>query len=142
MTTAGAERKGPLTGIRVVEFAGIGPGPHAATLLATTALGAVEALQGCEYGLEIRVLCADALKRAASPQAPQARQRAVDYAAALVGTIRDARLKRRFAERPLVTTLFDDTPMPERSGRTDDSSPSLGSRSSSGRGRLGDSSSR
>ncbi|MBM4509771.1 hypothetical protein GS421_13560 [Rhodococcus hoagii] len=34
MTTAGAERKGPLTGISVVEFAGIGPGPHAATLLA------------------------------------------------------------------------------------------------------------
>lgn len=87
---------------------------HAATLLATTALGAVEALQGCEYGLEIRLLCADALKRAASPQAPQARQKAVDYATALVATIRDPRLKRRFAERPLVTTLFDDTPMPER----------------------------
>ncbi|WP_430334064.1 CaiB/BaiF CoA transferase family protein [Rhodococcus sp. ACT016] len=34
MTAAGAERKGPLAGIRVVEFAGIGPGPHAATLLA------------------------------------------------------------------------------------------------------------
>jgi len=101
---------------------------HAATLLATTALGAVEALQGCEYGLEIRVLCADALKRAASPQAPQARQRAVDYAAALVGTIRDARLKRRFAERPLVTTLFDNTPAPERlAGRSDDSTPGLGS---------------
>ncbi len=86
---------------------------HAATLLATTALGAVEALQGCEYGLEIRVLCADALKRAASPQAPAARQRAVDYATALVGTIRDARLKRRFAERPLVAALFDNTPMPQ-----------------------------
>jgi len=86
---------------------------HAATLLATTALGAVEALQGCEYGLEIRVLCADALKRAASPQAPGARQRAVDYAEALMGTIRDVRLKRRFAERPLVTTLFDSTPMPQ-----------------------------
>ncbi len=85
---------------------------HAATLLATTALGAVEALQGCEYGLEIRVLCADALKRAASPQAPAARQRAVDYAAALMSTIRDTRLKRRFTERPLVTTLFDSTPMP------------------------------
>jgi serine/threonine protein kinase/tetratricopeptide (TPR) repeat protein len=85
---------------------------HAATLLATTALGAVEALQGCEYGLEIRVLCADALKRAASPQAPAARQRAVDYAAALMSTIRDTRLKRRFSERPLVTTLFDSTPMP------------------------------
>lgn len=99
---------------------------HAATLLATTALGAVEALQGCEYGLEIRVLCADALKRAASPQAPQARQRAVDYAAALVGTIRDTRLKKRFGERPLVTTLFDDTPMPER--RQDDSAASVSSR--------------
>jgi eukaryotic-like serine/threonine-protein kinase len=107
---------------------------HAATLLATTALGAVEALQGCEYGLEIRVLCADALKRAASPQAPQARQKAVDYATALVGTIRDARLKRRFTERPLVTTLFDNTPMPERSRqepidlrRADSSSPPLAS---------------
>ncbi|HEY8079089.1 MAG TPA: AAA family ATPase, partial [Labilithrix sp.] len=85
---------------------------HSATLLATTALGAVEALQGCEYGLEIRVLCADALKRAASPQAPAARQRAVDYASALASTIRDPRLKRRFAERPLVVTLFDDTPAP------------------------------
>lgn len=85
---------------------------HAATLLATTGLGAVEALQGCEYGLEIRVLCADALKRAGSPQAPAARQRAVDYATALMATIRDPRLKRRFAERPLVMALFDDTPMP------------------------------
>lgn len=34
MTDADAARKGPLAGIRVVEFAGIGPGPHAATLLA------------------------------------------------------------------------------------------------------------
>ena len=93
---------------------------HAATLLATTALGAVEALQGCEYGLEIRVLCADALKRAASPQAPAARQRAVDYAAALMATIRDSRLKRRFSERPLVTTLFDSTPMPHAALAEDD----------------------
>ena len=115
---------------------------HAATLLATTALGAVEALQGCEYGLEIRVLCADALKRAASPQAPQARQKAVDYAAALAGTIRDPRLKRRFTERPLVTTLFDDTPTPERSSRTDDSSLALGSRPSPGPWRVGETGSR
>jgi serine/threonine protein kinase/tetratricopeptide (TPR) repeat protein len=102
---------------------------HSATLLATTALGAVEALQGCEYGLEVRVLCADALKRAASPQAPQARQKAADYAAALLGTIRDARSKRRFADRPLVMTLMDDTPMP---GRGDDSStPPVGARAQS-----------
>lgn len=92
---------------------------HAATLLATTALGAVEALQGCEYGLEIRVLCADALKRAASPQAPAARQRAVDYALALMATIRDPRLERRFRERPLVTTLFDNTPTPAAAQESD-----------------------
>ncbi|NDV07685.1 CoA transferase, partial [Rhodococcus sp. IEGM 248] len=30
-TTTGT---GPLTGVRIVELAGIGPGPHAATLLA------------------------------------------------------------------------------------------------------------
>jgi serine/threonine protein kinase/tetratricopeptide (TPR) repeat protein len=85
---------------------------HSATLLATTALGAVENLQGCEYGLEIRVLCADALKRAASPQAPAARQRAVDYAVALMNTVREPRLKKKFLERPLVTALFDNTPAP------------------------------
>lgn len=96
---------------------------HSATLLATTALGAVEALQGCEYGLEVRVLAADALKRAASPQAPQARQRAMDYAAALGGTIRDLRLKRLFRERPLVATLFDDTPGPDRQTRRPSSLP-------------------
>ena len=85
---------------------------HSATLLATTALGAVETLQGTEYGLEIRVLCADALKRAGSPQALHARQRSVDYAAALMQTIRDARLRRCFSERPIVAALFDTTPSP------------------------------
>jgi alpha-methylacyl-CoA racemase len=34
METTGAARKGPLSGLRVMEFAGIGPGPHAAMLLA------------------------------------------------------------------------------------------------------------
>jgi tetratricopeptide (TPR) repeat protein len=78
---------------------------HAAMLLATTALGAVENLQGCEYGLEIRVLCADALARAESPQADQARERAIHYAIALVRSIRDRRLRRLFARRALVTSL-------------------------------------
>lgn len=32
--TTGAARQGPLAGLRVMEFAGIGPGPHAAMLLA------------------------------------------------------------------------------------------------------------
>jgi tetratricopeptide (TPR) repeat protein len=80
---------------------------HAATLLATTALGAVENLQGCEYGLDIRALCADALARASSPQAPQAHARAIDFARALLGSIRDPRLRRLFARRAMVMSLAD-----------------------------------
>jgi eukaryotic-like serine/threonine-protein kinase len=86
---------------------------HAATLLATTALGVVESLQGCEYGLEVRVLCADALKRAGSPQAPLAKQRAIDYAQSLLEGIRDPRNKRLFLRRPIVAALFDTTPVPQ-----------------------------
>jgi serine/threonine protein kinase/predicted ATPase len=85
---------------------------HSATLLATTALGAVEHLQGCEYGLEIRSLCADALKRAGSPQAASAHQRAVDFADALMQTIRDPRLRRIFPQRPMNAALFETTPVP------------------------------
>lgn len=85
---------------------------HAATLLATTAMGAVDALQGCEFGLEVRVLAADVLKRAGSPQARVARQRAVDFAQSLRDLVREPRLARSFAERPLVAGLFDDTPAP------------------------------
>ena len=78
---------------------------HAAALLATTALGAVENLQGCEYGLEIRVLCADVLSRAESPQAAEAKLRAIAFAGALLGSIRDRRLRRLFARRTVVTSL-------------------------------------
>ncbi len=76
-----------------------------ATQLAVMALRAVEDLQGCEYGLEIRVLCADALARASSPQAEQAKARAINYAGALLATIRDRRLRRLFARRAVVASL-------------------------------------
>ncbi len=91
---------------------------HAATLGATTALGAVENLQGCEYGLEIRTLCADALKRAGSPQAPEAHQRAVDYAEALARAIREPRLRKLFPGRPMNAALFETTPLPVPSDET------------------------
>jgi serine/threonine protein kinase/tetratricopeptide (TPR) repeat protein len=79
---------------------------HAATLVATTALGAVENLQGCEYGLEIRALCADALERAGSAQAADARVRAVAYARRLFAAVRDSRLQGLFAARPICAGLF------------------------------------
>ena len=85
---------------------------HTGTLLATTALGSVETIQGCEYGLEIRVLCADALKRTGSPQAAAARQRAMDHTSAMLGTVRDQRLRKAFCKRPIVAGLFDTTPVP------------------------------
>jgi eukaryotic-like serine/threonine-protein kinase len=88
---------------------------HAATLLATTALGAVENLQGCEYGLDVRALCADALKRAGSPQAPEAHQRAVDYANELARRVRDPRLRKLFPNRPMNAALFETTPAPPTS---------------------------
>ena len=84
---------------------------HTAMLLATTALGAVENLQGCEYGLDVRVLCADALERAGSPQAPNARERALEFAAALGGRIRDPRLRNLFKHRPMTAALFATTPI-------------------------------
>ena len=43
---------------------------------------------------------------------PFAWQTAIDYATALTNTIRDPRLRRRFAERPIVTGLFERTPVP------------------------------
>ena len=82
---------------------------HAATLLATTALGAVENLQGCEYGLEIRLLCAEALERAGSPQAPSARHRAVDYARSLMNNVRDVRMRKLFIQRPVNAALLTGT---------------------------------
>ncbi len=83
---------------------------HAATLLATTALGAVETLQGCEYGLEIRALSAEALEIAGSPQAPLARQRAVDHAVQLAEGIHEIRLRRLFTQRPRVARLLGHVP--------------------------------
>jgi tetratricopeptide (TPR) repeat protein len=92
---------------------------HTATLVATTALGAVENLQGCEYGLEIRSLCADALKRAGSPQAASAYQRAVDYARALQNNVRDSRMRKLFTQRPMNAALFETTPVPASPSQTE-----------------------
>jgi len=80
---------------------------HAATLVATTALGAVENLQGCEYGLEIRGLCAEVLQRTGSPEAAEANRRAFEFASTLADSVRDARLRASFRRRPVIATLFE-----------------------------------
>jgi serine/threonine protein kinase/tetratricopeptide (TPR) repeat protein len=85
---------------------------HAAVLAARTALGAIEDLQGCEYALEIRALCADALRRSGSPGAEAARQAAVEHACAVASSVRDPRLRKLFSQRPLNAAILDASPPP------------------------------
>jgi len=82
--------------------------PHMGILLATTAMGAIETLQGSEYGLETRVLCCHALTVAASPQAGEFQRRASNYAMTLHGLIRTPDLRRSFASRPLLASFLSD----------------------------------
>lgn len=79
---------------------------HTGILLATTAMGAIETIQGSEYGLETRLLCCEALATAGSPQASELRRRAGTYARDLHGLIRDPELRQSFGSRPLVAPLL------------------------------------
>jgi tetratricopeptide (TPR) repeat protein len=85
---------------------------HAAVLAARTALGAIENLQGCEYALEIRALCADALRRSGAPDAEAARQGSVEHACAVASSVRDPRLRKLFSQRPLNAAILDAPPPP------------------------------
>jgi serine/threonine protein kinase/tetratricopeptide (TPR) repeat protein len=82
---------------------------HTGILLATTAIGAIETIQGSEYGLETRALCVEALETAASPQAPEMRERAARHVRQLLELVRDPELRTSFLERPLVASLLGET---------------------------------
>jgi eukaryotic-like serine/threonine-protein kinase len=79
---------------------------HTGILLATTAMGAIETLQGSEYGLQTRVVCWDALKKAGSPQAEEARKRASEYVRKLSSGIRDPGFQRSFMKRSMVAEVL------------------------------------
>lgn len=79
---------------------------HTGILLSTTAMGAIDTLQGSEYGLETRALCLEALEKTRSPQAAQMRGRAAEYTRALVDSIRDSELRKGFVSRALVAELL------------------------------------
>lgn len=79
---------------------------HTGVLLATTALGAIETLQGSEYGLQTRALCCDALRRAGSPQAEELRLRSLRYVEKLQRSLRDGDLRNKFLRRPAVIALM------------------------------------
>jgi tetratricopeptide (TPR) repeat protein len=81
---------------------------HTGILLATTAMGAIETLQGSEYGLRTRALCCEALRMAGSPQAEQMLDRARVYARGLLASIRDPEMRRLFVKRKVVAELLGD----------------------------------
>jgi serine/threonine protein kinase/tetratricopeptide (TPR) repeat protein len=81
---------------------------HTGILLATTAMGAIETLQGSEYGLHTRALCWHALRKAGSPQSEEARRRAKDYVDRLLGNIRDSAFRDAFRKRRMVREILDE----------------------------------
>jgi tetratricopeptide (TPR) repeat protein len=89
---------------------------HTGILLATTALGAIEALQGSEYSLEIRMLCCEALENAGSPQAKEIRARSGQVARRTAEGLRDPHLWKSFMKRRAVVALLGDNPIALPSG--------------------------
>ena len=106
---------------------------HAGILLATTALGALETIQGSEYGLATRRLCSEVLKRASSPQAEPMTRRVASWVHQLRDSIRDPDLRARFVQRePVLSLIADETPSRVVDTKCDDDSEatsSTGSRS-------------
>jgi len=87
---------------------------HTGILLATTAMGAIETLQGSEYGLATRALCCEALQRAGSPQAEEIRERARAYVRRLVEHIRDFVFRDLFLKRKVVQDILEASPSPSK----------------------------
>jgi len=86
-------------------------------LLATNAMGAVEAMEGSEYGIEVRSLCCDAMLRG-HPMAREPStstplpvldtcQRALEHVQCIAGYIRDSQLRELFRERSPVKRILE-----------------------------------
>ncbi|MEJ7731722.1 MAG: protein kinase [Polyangiaceae bacterium] len=79
---------------------------HTGVLLARTALGAIEATVGSEYGIETRAACCEALRKGAPGSARDASMRAAAHVRRIAGYVRDPRLKGLFMQRPLVDRIL------------------------------------
>ena len=106
-------------------------------LLATTALGAVEAMDGSEYGIEVRALCCHAVIQAmhrdkltrATPAAMTADvcRRALSEVDRIAGFVRDAELRRLFLDRPAVKQIVTNAKRYASSERPIRAKPTAGS---------------
>jgi len=79
---------------------------HTGVLLARTALGAAENSGGSEYGIEVRALCCDAMRRAAPSAADDLYQRAAAHVKRVASHIRDLELKKMFLSRSIVERIL------------------------------------
>jgi eukaryotic-like serine/threonine-protein kinase len=79
---------------------------HTGILLATTTLGAMETIPGSEYALTSRVLCCEALKNAASPQADTMIKRAAAWFSKQCDTIKNVEMRRSLTERAPAARLL------------------------------------
>jgi hypothetical protein len=77
--------------------------------LAMNALGAIDAIQGSEYGIEIRARSYEALKVASSQHTAAAREKAAAHIRSVADAIRDARLRSLFLARPIVTNVLGES---------------------------------
>ena len=84
---------------------------HTGVLLARTALGAIESTVGSEYGVEVRSLCCEALRRGAPATARDAAARALAHVRKVAGNVRDPRLRALFYRRPVVDRILAEADM-------------------------------
>jgi tetratricopeptide (TPR) repeat protein len=80
---------------------------HSGVLLARTALGAVESIAS-EYGLEIRALACEALRKGSPSSARDAAALAVAHVRKVRQHVRDPRLSALFVRRPIVARIFEE----------------------------------
>jgi hypothetical protein len=73
-------------------------------------MGAMETIQGSEYGLTTRALCCEALRRSGSPQTADMLHRAANWVRGLAQTIRDDDLRKRFLLRVPASALLTGDP--------------------------------
>ncbi len=87
---------------------------QAGVLLATTALGAVEGMEGSEYGIEVRSLCTDAvissladhrLATSSPTMTADVCRRALDHVDLIAGYVRDPLRREQFFKRPPVARI-------------------------------------
>ena len=67
---------------------------------------AIETCGGSEYGVEVRALCCEAIRRGSPSSADDAYQRASLHVKKVAGFIRDQDLKRLFLSRPIVERIL------------------------------------